>query len=46
MVSTFVLSSHLLPSAQDRIIKGLPLRPVDYSSKDERKAEKIFTPGT
>jgi len=31
----------LLPSAQDRIIKGLPLRPIDYS-KDERKATKIF----
>jgi len=31
----------LLPSAQDRIIKGLPLRPSDYS-KDERKATKIF----
>jgi len=34
----------LLPSAQDRIIKGLPLRPSDYS-KDERKAKKIFTEG-
>jgi DNA polymerase I-like protein with 3'-5' exonuclease and polymerase domains len=34
----------LLPSAQDRIIKGLPLRPIDYS-KDERKAKKIFTEG-
>jgi DNA polymerase I-like protein with 3'-5' exonuclease and polymerase domains len=33
----------LLPSAQDRIIKGLSLRPVDYS-KDERKATKIFGP--
>ena len=32
----------LLPSAQDRIIKGLPIRPSDYS-KDERKATKIFT---
>lgn len=32
----------LLPSAQDRIIKGLPLRPADYS-KDERKATKIFS---
>lgn len=32
----------LLPSAQDRIIKGLPIRPSDYS-KDERKAKKIFT---
>jgi len=31
----------LLPSAQDRLIKGLPLRPSDYS-KDERKATKIF----
>lgn len=31
----------LLPSAQDRIIKGLPLRPIDYS-KDERKGVKIF----
>ncbi|CAB4122126.1 PolA DNA polymerase I - 3'-5' exonuclease and polymerase domains [uncultured Caudovirales phage] len=31
----------LLPSAQDRIIKGLPLRAIDYS-KDERKATKIF----
>ena len=34
----------LLPSAQDRIIKGLPLRPIDYS-KDERKAVKVFTEG-
>ena len=34
----------LLPSAQDRIIKGLPIRASDYS-KDERKATKIFTPG-
>ena len=33
----------LLPSAQDRIIKGLPLRAVDYS-KDERKATKVFGP--
>jgi len=33
----------LLPSAQDRVIKGLPLRPTDYS-KDERKAVKIFGP--
>lgn len=33
----------LLPSAQDRIIKGLPLRAIDYS-KDERKATKIFGP--
>jgi len=32
----------LLPSAQERIIKGLPIRPSDYS-KDERKATKIFT---
>ena len=32
----------LLPSAQERIIKGLPIRPADYS-KDERKAKKIFT---
>ena len=32
----------LLPSAQDRIIKGLPIRASDYS-KDERKATKIFT---
>ena len=32
----------LLPSAQDRIIKGLPIRTSDYS-KDERKATKIFT---
>lgn len=32
----------LLPSAQDRIIKGLPIRPSDYS-KDEKKAKKIFT---
>lgn len=32
----------LLPSAQDRIIKGLAIRPSDYS-KDERKATKIFT---
>jgi len=32
----------LLPSAQDRIIKGLPLRAIDYS-KDERKATKIFS---
>ena len=32
----------LLPSAQDRIIKGLPIRPSDYS-KDEKKATKIFT---
>lgn len=31
----------LLPSAQDRIIKGLPLRASDYS-KDERKATKVF----
>lgn len=31
----------LLPSAQDRLIKGLPIRAVDYS-KDERKATKIF----
>jgi DNA polymerase I-like protein with 3'-5' exonuclease and polymerase domains len=31
----------LLPSAQDRLIKGLPLRPSDYS-KDERKATKVF----
>ena len=31
----------LLPSAQDRLIKGLPLRPGDYS-KDERKATKVF----
>ena len=31
----------LLPSAQDRLIKGLSLRPSDYS-KDERKATKIF----
>jgi DNA polymerase I-like protein with 3'-5' exonuclease and polymerase domains len=34
----------LLPSAQDRMIKGLPIRPSDYS-KDERKAKKIFTEG-
>jgi DNA polymerase I-like protein with 3'-5' exonuclease and polymerase domains len=34
----------LLPSAQDRIIKGLPLRASDYS-KDEKKAKKIFTEG-
>lgn len=33
----------LLPSAQDRIIKGLPIRPSDYS-KDERKATKVFGP--
>jgi DNA polymerase I-like protein with 3'-5' exonuclease and polymerase domains len=33
----------LLPSAQDRMIKGLPIRPADYS-KDERKATKIFGP--
>jgi len=32
----------LLPSAQDRLIKGLPLRASDYS-KDERKATKIFS---
>jgi DNA polymerase I-like protein with 3'-5' exonuclease and polymerase domains len=32
----------LLPSAQDRIIKGLPIRASDYS-KDEKKATKIFT---
>ena len=32
----------LLPSAQDRLIKGLPIRLIDYS-KDERKATKIFT---
>ena len=32
----------LLPSARDRIAKGLPLRPHDYS-KDERKATKIFS---
>ena len=32
----------LLPSAQDRIIKGLAIRASDYS-KDERKATKIFT---
>ena len=32
----------LLPSAQDRILKGLPIRPSDYS-KDERKAKKIFS---
>jgi DNA polymerase I-like protein with 3'-5' exonuclease and polymerase domains len=32
----------LLPSAQDRIVKGLALRPSDYS-KDERKATKIFS---
>ena len=32
----------LLPSAQDRIIKGLPLRAIDHS-KDERKATKIFS---
>ena len=31
----------LLPSAQDRLIKGLPLRASDYS-KDERKATKVF----
>ena len=31
----------LLPSAQDRIIKGMPIRPTDYS-KDERKATKVF----
>ena len=33
----------LLPSAQDRVLKGLALRPSDYS-KDERKAKKIFGP--
>jgi len=32
----------LLPSAQERILKGLPIRPADYS-KDERKATKIFS---
>jgi DNA polymerase I-like protein with 3'-5' exonuclease and polymerase domains len=32
----------LLPSAQERILKGLPIRPSDYS-KDERKATKVFT---
>jgi len=32
----------LLPSAQDRIIKGLAIRSSDYS-KDERKATKVFT---
>jgi len=32
----------LLPSAKERILKGLPIRPSDYS-KDERKATKIFT---
>ena len=31
----------LLPSAQDRLIKGLALRVSDYS-KDERKATKVF----
>jgi DNA polymerase I-like protein with 3'-5' exonuclease and polymerase domains len=31
----------LLPSAQDRLIKGLALRASDYS-KDERKATKVF----
>lgn len=31
----------LLPSAQDRLIKGLSLRASDYS-KDERKATKVF----
>jgi DNA polymerase I-like protein with 3'-5' exonuclease and polymerase domains len=33
----------LLPSAQDRLIKGLAIRQSDYS-KDERKATKIFGP--
>jgi DNA polymerase I-like protein with 3'-5' exonuclease and polymerase domains len=32
----------LLPSAKERILKGLPIRPADYS-KDERKATKIFS---
>jgi DNA polymerase I-like protein with 3'-5' exonuclease and polymerase domains len=31
----------LLPSAQDRLIKGMPIRSSDYS-KDERKATKVF----
>jgi len=34
----------LLPSAKERILKGLPIRPADYS-KDERKATKIFSDG-
>jgi len=33
----------LLPSAKERIIKGLPIRPIDYS-KDEKKAVKVFGP--
>lgn len=32
----------LLPSAQSRVLKGLELRPSDYS-KDERKAKRIFS---
>ena len=32
----------LLPSAKERMLKGLPIRPSDYS-KDERKATKVFT---
>jgi DNA polymerase I-like protein with 3'-5' exonuclease and polymerase domains len=31
----------LLPSAHARVLKGLELRPIDYS-KDERKAKRIF----